>query len=323
MPSLFAQQAAGFGGDLASAGLGLLLERHQDKRQLKQQGKLLDQQYNYDNMMAESNYQRSMRMWHDTNYSAQMDELKKAGLNPGLLYGMSGGGATTADAPTGNVGGAKAASESQIPAIVGLGIQTAQIGLLKAQKENIEADTANKLGDAANKPKVGANLDASTASLTQGIANQKAVERLTDIQADIAAVQSEVTGKTQNAQIAMYMTTLEQATAELSYMRKRNQLTDIELEYKQQQIRAQLANIAADTWLKGKEGQAAEQSVKESVNRVQMAIQENMRQWDKMSQTDRELRVKEYDSWINDNSFPKELRDIMNQILIVPKLGKK
>ena len=34
-------------------------------------------------------------MWKDTNYSAQMEELKKAGLNPGLLYGMSGGGATT------------------------------------------------------------------------------------------------------------------------------------------------------------------------------------------------------------------------------------
>ena len=35
-------------------------------------------------------------MWKDTNYAAQVEEMKKAGLSVGLMYGKGGaGGATT------------------------------------------------------------------------------------------------------------------------------------------------------------------------------------------------------------------------------------
>ena len=81
-------------------------------------------------------------MWEKTNYSAQKEQMKKAGLNPALMYGMSGGGGVT-------TGPSNATAEGQAGNTnIGMGIQAvAQLELLKAQKENIEADTeAKKVG---------------------------------------------------------------------------------------------------------------------------------------------------------------------------------
>lgn len=78
----------------------------------------------------------ALDMWKQTNYPAQVDMLKRAGLNPGLMYGMSGGGGATATPTGGN---------AQNTASRGMDIQgAAQLALLKAQTENIEADTAQK-----------------------------------------------------------------------------------------------------------------------------------------------------------------------------------
>ena len=87
-----------------------------------------------------------MKMWEDTNYSAQLAQMKKAGLNVGLMYGMGGGGGTTASIQAGNVSGGNSASGS---GEIGMGIQMGmQMALLKAQKENIEADTQLKQKEA-------------------------------------------------------------------------------------------------------------------------------------------------------------------------------
>lgn len=75
-------------------------------------------------------------MWLKTNYSAQKRELEKAGLNPGLMYGEGGGGGTT----TGSASAMPAPLHAQ-----GMDIASAaQLALIKAQTENIKADTAQK-----------------------------------------------------------------------------------------------------------------------------------------------------------------------------------
>lgn len=136
---------------IIGAGMGLALGEIHDKRQLKQQRKLQNLEIQGQQQMVDYNQMKQLQMWKDTNYQAQIEELRKAGLNPGMIYGMSGGGATTTGQATGNVTGTHAPTGGGESIAM---VQTmAQLGLLKAQKENIDADTANKL---ANKPKTDA-----------------------------------------------------------------------------------------------------------------------------------------------------------------------
>ena len=145
----------GKGADLAfgaadsaiGMGMGLLLGDINDKRQLKQNERLGEQNWKFQKRAAEFNMQQQLEMWKATNYSAQMEEMRKAGLNPALAYGMKGGGGVTtgssnASAPQSGVapvGGGEA---------MGMMQQRIQMRLLQAQEENIRADTEKKKADA-------------------------------------------------------------------------------------------------------------------------------------------------------------------------------
>lgn len=137
------EQAAGAVTSLAGQGLGLLFGKSQDRRQLRQQEKLQALQMKGMKEMSDYQQQQQYDMWNKTNYGAQVEHLKKAGLNAGLLYGTSGGGGSTVGSASG--AGVTGAAAGDPNAGIGMGIQTAaQIGLMNAQKENIEADTKQK-----------------------------------------------------------------------------------------------------------------------------------------------------------------------------------
>lgn len=168
-------------GGIIGAGMGLILEGHNNRRQIRQQQKLTDMQLAANNQMGEYNYERQMKLWHETNYGPQMKELKKAGLNPGLIYGMGGGtGGTTAATPAQGTSGSHAPTGGG--EAMGLMMQQMQLGLMEAQRENIQADTENKKADTTNKPIMGENIKASTASITQGITNQQTQNALMQAQ---------------------------------------------------------------------------------------------------------------------------------------------
>lgn len=182
MQAGFGGAVGGAPGAILDAGMGLILGKYNDRRQLRQQQKLQDMQIKGQQQMMDYSMASQLKMWHDTNYSAQMEELKKAGLNEGLVYGMKGGGGTTTGAANGSVNGASAPSGGgEIQAMMGMGIQRAQLGLLEAQKANIEADTANKQADTQNKPLEGQQTIAQTNSILQGINNAKVQERIQNI----------------------------------------------------------------------------------------------------------------------------------------------
>lgn len=94
-------------GSIVSGGLGLLgglFKRNNNG--LKNQQKLMQQaweyekegmglQYNYGQQAADAEYRRNLQMWKDTNFGAQRDEMEKAGLSVGLMYGSGGGSAAS------------------------------------------------------------------------------------------------------------------------------------------------------------------------------------------------------------------------------------
>lgn len=201
-------------GGIIGAGMGLLLQKSNDKRQIRQQQKLTDMQIAANKQMGIFNTQQQMQMWRDTNYKPQMEELRKAGLNPGLIYGMGGSGGAT----IGNPGGA-GVSGAQAPQgggeIMGMMMNKAQIDLIKAQTANIQADTVNK-------PKTGANIEASTQSLTQGIQNQKAIEKLTQVQTEIEEVKARITKATEYEQEGVIRNQMRKTGEEVNQLLNQN-----------------------------------------------------------------------------------------------------
>lgn len=141
VPGWVEQAGAQAAGQAASGILGLVFGGINDRRQLKQQKKL--------NMLqrAETDYNMSkqLEMWKETGPVGQKEQLKAAGLNPGLIYGMGGVGGATANV--------NASSPSQAPSgggelmgAMGMGMQ---LQLLKAQKELLQSQTEKNKVEAA------------------------------------------------------------------------------------------------------------------------------------------------------------------------------
>ena len=162
----------GYGNGLIGGALGMIGGSIQYRRQKK----LMAQQYEYAlgmaqqnqeyakemaginqgyaKEMADINQQHNKDMFDYTGYQAQVAQMKAAGLNPALMYGSAGGGGSTqggagmaggASAGSGSVGGTPSAPDTGIISGVGMGLQ---LGLMDAQKRNIDADTAKKEADA-------------------------------------------------------------------------------------------------------------------------------------------------------------------------------
>ena len=103
-------------------------------------------QYNYGQQAADDEYKRNLQMWKDTNFGAQRNEMEKAGLSVGLMYGNGGGqAASTAGGdgmqPSGpKMNPVEAALQQQA-----MGLQLKQI---EAQNRLAGAETAKTLAEA-------------------------------------------------------------------------------------------------------------------------------------------------------------------------------
>ena len=102
------QGVAGGAMGMALGGFNALAQGVADEQAMKdqyfQQLKLNNMSQIFNKDMYNYQMNKQFEMWENTNYSAQVEQLKKAGLNPALLYGKGGGmGATTGSASSGNL----------------------------------------------------------------------------------------------------------------------------------------------------------------------------------------------------------------------------
>lgn len=298
MPNTFDIGAIGAGAatqaaeGLVGAGMGLLLEKHNDKRQIKQQQKLTDMQMKANKDMALFNYDQQMKMWEATNYDAQKKQLEKAGLNPGLLYGMSGGGgATTAAAQGGS------ASSGSAPTgggeIMGMLSQKMQLALLDAQRKNIEADTANKQADTTKKSGVDTELAKGTlANVIQDTQNKKAQETLTKVQTELANIEQQYQQGTLSKRIDLLFDTDNKLINEINLLQ-----TDLEIKQETKEaaidaVKQELAGII----LRNTQTESQTKLTNEQIKQVTQSIQTQIKQ---LQQTDRQLSQKDQDILID------------------------
>ena len=81
---------------LLGIGTGMLTNWLTNRNQLNQNNKLIEQQKEYSQDMTEYNKNTQLDLWNKTNYSAQLEQMKKAGINPALIWskGAGAGGST-------------------------------------------------------------------------------------------------------------------------------------------------------------------------------------------------------------------------------------
>lgn len=109
-------------------------------RQFKNEKELMGLQHAYNKDAAAYSQKLQKEMWDYTNYENQVKHLKAAGLNPALVYGMGGGGGSTA-------GSAQASGVSNPGTqAVGMGLEAAQL-FSNIRLTNAEADKAEAEAD--------------------------------------------------------------------------------------------------------------------------------------------------------------------------------
>lgn len=243
-------------------GMGLIFGGIQDARQRKQAQKLTDIQSAANERAADYSQKLAKDMWNYTSYPNQVKKMEEAGLNVGLMYGGTGAGGTTGGAGTSS--GVSGNSPTDPSAATGMGIQLGeQIALMKAQRENIEADTANKkasteqTGVSTEQGKV--NLD--TSKQIQAATVDKAIE---DARKAMAEAKNELTKSIINEET--YKDQIQGIKAEAAGEMLKNLLTKAEIKLTDRKI-WEIAEKVAQGW-KGIEFQGVDKVTGKYIEQV-------------------------------------------------------
>lgn len=228
------------GSTAANTGLGLLLQGHNNRVQLRQQRKLGQQQLGLDFQKMNRQHELALDMWEKTNAPAQVEQLRKAGLNVGMMYGGSGPGGTTGPGATGvSQPGARDQSD-----ILGLQMINAQRNLIQAQTEKTQAE-AKKISGVDT-----SEAETRIASLTQGIQNQKAQERLTTIQGNIAEIEQDLDTETYEDVAATIRYTARRSLKELGILSNEKDISDATVKEKIGIVQGELLGLGLANELK-------------------------------------------------------------------------
>lgn len=134
-----------FGKGVANSGAGGLLGigmdwigKGMDRKYAQDMAKFNQNIWKQNQMFAN---EQALQMWKDTNASAQVKELDKAGLSRGLMYGGGGAGGST----MGNAS-AQGGSAGSAPNFMGIGLQLKQM-----QQQAVTQAKQNKILDEQGK----------------------------------------------------------------------------------------------------------------------------------------------------------------------------
>lgn len=253
--------AAGTASSIGGAIMGLALGGINDRRQLRQQERLQELAMAGNKEMALFNYDQQMKMWEATNYNAQVEQLKKAGLNPALLYAKGGaGGMTNAAQAQGIAAGQAPQGGGEVQKMMEIGMQTqmmqSQIKLMEAQAKKANAEAEYTGGVQTDMGKT------SIQSMTQGMEESKAKTRLIQAQEDAQEIDNAYSGATLEQKIANYANEASRIWANARSAMAQADIDNASKETRIKQFEADLRNKNADTALKYMQERLAQSGIK-------------------------------------------------------------
>lgn len=179
-------------------------------------------------------------------------------------------------------------------------------------------DLTKTKAETANVPIAGKQMEATTASLTQGIQNQKAQEELTRVQSELTKVQASVARQTINDAMQTIENTAKQGTEILRGLKLQNDLSEQQFNDKLKLLKSEIGTIAVKNALMHAQRKNTDQDTKnkiqeilESEQRIKTMVNQIMIAWDKLSleTTGTSIQWNKYlDTQINDDfDFLKDL----------------
>ena len=160
-------------GTIAGYGMGLLgmIGGHQqERRNYRNQREMMQKQYENQLGLNVQGHDLQMDMWNKTNYGAQVDHMREAGLNPALMYGSAGQGGTTGS----QTGGSAAMGSSQQGRVMDMSnmLTLAQIKAIDEGVEKSKWERGEKGEAEINEINVRASLGEAKINLTNEQINQ-------------------------------------------------------------------------------------------------------------------------------------------------------
>jgi hypothetical protein len=276
----------GAANGIVGTGLGLMLQGHNDRRQIKQQGALNDQQLSYDIKKMGAERESQLEMWKNTSYPAQKEMMEKAGLNPALMYGMGGGGGVTTGGSSSGVNAPKAPGGGG--EMMGMMMQKAQLDLMKAQARKTETE-ADNIGEGGVDRRLG---ETKILDLATGIENKAAQTKLIKVQTDISKLDQRIKTESFEDVIDMIGYNSENAYESLRRAYYENEITRETFDTKIATAQAELIRIGFDSALKQSGIDYNNQKVKESVQNI-------AQNWASLRQQDKRILIETFNSESN------------------------
>jgi hypothetical protein len=255
MNPLIGQSLIGAG----SSVLGMIGQHIGRNQALKDQQGLMNQQMQNQMMLNQQGHNLQMDMWNKTNYGAQVEHMKKAGLNVGLMYGGGGAGGTT----TGSQGGGSAAG-GNAPAPMDIGNMVMQGQMLASQIKVNEAQAKKLEADAERTSGSGKMGEIDYQNIAQGINNSKAVESLTKTQNDIAGLEWELKGATIDKQKELVNQMLLKVEKENYILEKQGQITKVEADNVLEKTKLQIVGMQIDNMI----GRSQNENIKANTEKI-------------------------------------------------------
>lgn len=308
-------------GTATGSIFGSLMGNKMQEDQFGNQLTLMKKQHEYNEKSANAAQKRAYEMWEDTNYAAQIEQMKKANLSPGLMYGQAGAGGGTVSGAQGQ-GTSQPIDKSIEMKLKGqeLGLQLAnlasQIKLNESQanKNNAEADKTSGVDTELAKTSI-ENLISQTKNEKDRNTLIWAEKRFKEAAADMQEASAKLASG-QNAKIGYEINLIEKSLdkmeLEMNGIKLDNELKRRVMDSKVQEAEMSVKALMNSILVGNSQIKLNNQQAEAITDKVMQDWESIAQQWNKLQQNGQSIEI-------DRERMENEAKKILNDIVISGK----